>query len=732
MLAALVFLALFVYARNMRKKAFGKLANPSMLAKIALLPSDAGSWLKFSAFAASWVFACLALMGPRGNAQYSEAGVAFQNRFREDILFLIDTSQSMAVTDTTTGYSRLEYAKEIADQVVKRLLDHELMLITFTADAYLVSPLTDDTIFFRLRLKEIELDEGNTPPGTDFSKAFSELQTLYSFDPKEAYQTLLLFSDGEDLKLEDLAPEAKEQYVQRILSYISKQNFPHLNIDTIGMGSEKGGKVPGVSYQGHAVTSRLNPQLLQTIAEFRGGNYYLANDYSAEQLAGKIVNGIKNGEDRIKLSGSKENAFKIVYREYFQIPLFISILCFLLALFFPERLSSKLWLSVLIFFPISAISAIDDFDARQSYDAGDFPSAFTFYQKLYKEQPAPAVQYNLATVYLADKNFSEAIVLLKDLRLTAPASPLKLKASYNLALAYFKSAAEEKEPFWRIYFLQLALDALRKDPNSYAMNQAGLLYKKALTAAVNAYSHLPETKDILAELALYYQRGVQDAALSPFFLSSLAALQEKALKLFPNSEELKKAKEYLDESSEWLTKGNRLKARFFLLEALIETQKVLNPSPKTPKAKLSRLINFGEGSLDLKRLVLEGGDLNNELAKEVGTQAAAFPQAVIDWQKKRFAEGKCQCLPWRVAMPLFFQGYTLWNTAQSDAAFAALDLGEEAVQSWKKALDEIKNAPEGGAQETAQEEALRSLQEMQQMDRLPQGKTKLPKGEKKW
>ena len=184
MLAIVLFLALFIYAKNQRKKALEKLARPAVLSEIALLPSGGLTWLKGGAFVLSWILACLALMGPRGDAEYTQAQKAAES-FREDIIFMIDTSQSMAVTDTTTQESRLGYAKEIADQVARRLTDHQLMLLTFTTDAYQVVPLTDDNIFFRLSLKEIGFDEGNTPPGTDFSKAFSELETLYGFNPKE-------------------------------------------------------------------------------------------------------------------------------------------------------------------------------------------------------------------------------------------------------------------------------------------------------------------------------------------------------------------------------------------------------------------------------------------------------------------------------------------------------------------------------------------------------------------
>ena len=415
--------------------------------------------------------------------------------------------------------------------------------------------------------------------------------------------------------------------------------------------------VPDVTYQGQPVISKLNPELLKAFAEAHEGTFYLANDYSAQQLAETIVNSIKANDHRKQLSGGQEKAFNIVYKEYFQVPLALSLLCLLFALFCPERLG-KFWLALILIMP-GTISAVDDFTARQNYDIGDYAGATDFYQKLFREKPSAPVQYNLATVYLAEKNYAVAIALLKDLVLSLPDSPLKQKARYNLALAYYLSA-EGQTPFWRIYFLKLALNTLNREDN-YAFQQAALLFKSELSEALHGYTPLKEHKPDLKELALFYKRGAEDPRLSPFFLSTLVKLQAQA----PEN----KAQGFLEKSQAQLEKEERIQARASLLQALLETEKALNPDPKTPKAKLAQLIDTGEGALDMKRLILEGAKPDDALNQEVLSLAQALPPAIVEWQKKEFEQGKCQCLPWKSVIRSCFRASQSGSKVQMRAPF---------------------------------------------------------------
>ena len=72
----------------------------------------------------------------------------------------------MAVVDTRVGESRLDYAKEIIDELVSQLDGEEVALYSLTSEMTLLVPPTNDYLYLRLMLHQVGYNEGDVY-GTD-------------------------------------------------------------------------------------------------------------------------------------------------------------------------------------------------------------------------------------------------------------------------------------------------------------------------------------------------------------------------------------------------------------------------------------------------------------------------------------------------------------------------------------------------------------------------------------
>jgi Ca-activated chloride channel family protein len=147
--------------------------------------------------------------------------------------------------------------------------------VVFTGEAYLQAPMTLDYSALRLFLNIAETDQMPSST-TDFSAAMETADEAFdSIDDGEkgkAAKVLMIISDGENHG--DSYDEA--------LAKLREQN---ISVYTLGIGTESGGAIPLyddsgslIGYkrnkQGKVVTSRLESQVLRSIAEEGGGKYY--------------------------------------------------------------------------------------------------------------------------------------------------------------------------------------------------------------------------------------------------------------------------------------------------------------------------------------------------------------------------------------------------------------------------------------------------------------------------
>lgn len=347
--AVLILLMAFITLYRYRQNKLTALADQRVLAYIQEPRLSILYWIKSFFFCIAWIFAVFALMEPKGNGRYPISPLEqyekksskpnIMRQVAQDVIFLIDASASMGVTDSPTGKSRLSEAKEVAEEVVSRLRGQNAALFAFTSTTLQLVPLTTDYLFARLMLRQLAINEGETA-GTEILQALTSMRNQFFNSASQKQTFLILLSDGEDTHLESLQGSEREEYIQKINRIIHNANAKQLHVYVVGLGSKQGKEVPGVTFQGHPVISALNEDLLRQIARTAEGELLLSRERTTLQTADAILEGLKANQqfqDKIitspRIEGDQD---ELVYDLYFQIPLSIGIIALTLALLLPE------------------------------------------------------------------------------------------------------------------------------------------------------------------------------------------------------------------------------------------------------------------------------------------------------------------------------------------------------------------------------------------------------------
>lgn len=211
----------------------------------------------------------IAAAGPKIGTEVREV-----KRQGVDLLIALDLSASMNAEDVKP--SRLEKAKYEISRLIDRLNGDRVGLIVFTGEAYLQSPMTLDYSALRLFLNIAETDQMPSS-STDFSASMETAAEAFKSVDEEgknakAAKVLMIISDGENHG--ESYDEALEQLEQQNVSVYS-----------LGIGTKAGATIPLyddtgslMGYkrdeQGKVITTQLEPQVLRSIADQGGGNYY--------------------------------------------------------------------------------------------------------------------------------------------------------------------------------------------------------------------------------------------------------------------------------------------------------------------------------------------------------------------------------------------------------------------------------------------------------------------------
>ncbi|MBS1647995.1 MAG: VWA domain-containing protein [Bacteroidetes bacterium] len=249
-----------------RKKKLRQLGDYTLIKNMIPDASRSKPIVKFILYCFALTFLILAICN-------LQTGSKLQKVKREgaDIMICLDVSNSMLAEDLKPN--RLERAKQAIEQMINKLQGDRIGIIVFAGEAYTQLPITIDYASAKLFLNAISPNMIERQ-GTDISTAIEKAAESFGKDEGKN-KAIIIITDGEDHE-EDAIKAAEEAGKNGI------------SINTIGIGSDAGVPIPiynnGVpsgykkDKEGNTVVTKLNQQLLQSIAGAANGVYVKANN----------------------------------------------------------------------------------------------------------------------------------------------------------------------------------------------------------------------------------------------------------------------------------------------------------------------------------------------------------------------------------------------------------------------------------------------------------------------
>lgn len=276
------------------------------------LPGDMGSlprgrarwlWVPRTARAVGLACCVVALARPRGDGEVRETRLRGRN-----IVLALDISSSMKAPDFRAG-SRLDLAKQVLAEFVRRRTHDFLGLVVFAGRAFMQAPLTTDGPVVLGLLQRADI--GLLPDGTAIGTALAMGEGHLADVPRGTGVIVVLTDGGNNAGTPDPLTAAAAARALGIRIY------------TVGVSAR--GVTPTAPYRtGRPATmespsplSTVEERLLRQIATVSGGQYYRATDDNA-------LRGIMADIDR-REKGEVHLTEVLSYREYFWVPLVIGL-----------------------------------------------------------------------------------------------------------------------------------------------------------------------------------------------------------------------------------------------------------------------------------------------------------------------------------------------------------------------------------------------------------------------
>lgn len=260
LLACIALILLHRYAAWSRSRDLGRLAIPEVLQNLLHSHSPRKRIFKQTLLVIAVAAIGIALARPQWGEQ-----TEVTETMGQDILFLIDCSQSMMAGDIRPN--RLTRAKYAVMDFVQKHGQGRVGLVAFAGQAFLLCPLTYDYEAFRDAVTS--LDDRSIPvPGTDMGRALDE--AFLAMEKLDRRKIMVLLTDGEDLQKTGIkqARDLAEKEVQ---------------VFTIGVGTSAGSQIQTITPQGATefvkdpsgkiVVSHLDEQTLRDIAQITHATY---------------------------------------------------------------------------------------------------------------------------------------------------------------------------------------------------------------------------------------------------------------------------------------------------------------------------------------------------------------------------------------------------------------------------------------------------------------------------
>jgi len=224
--------------------------DPRLLAALSVGGGDGIRRWPLALLALAWIIAVVALANPT----FERASVP---AFRTDAarVVVLDLSRSMLAADLTP--SRLERARYKVADILAADAEAQVGLVAFAGDAFTVAPLSDDAETIRNMLDALSPDlmpvQGSRP-----DLALAQAQALLDQAGARGGEVVLLTDDAGDARARSAA-EALRGAGHRLA--------------VIGVGTEEGAPVPGVTRSDGPVVAKLATDALRDLATAGGGRY---------------------------------------------------------------------------------------------------------------------------------------------------------------------------------------------------------------------------------------------------------------------------------------------------------------------------------------------------------------------------------------------------------------------------------------------------------------------------
>lgn len=297
-----ILILIYWLIRQLRKKNLKRFGDIKLINKLFPEVSSIKPLLKFTLLLTAITFIIFGL----ANLQ---VGTKLEKVKREgvDVMIALDVSKSMDAEDVKP--SRLAKAKRAISELIDNLENDRIGLIAFAGDAYLQLPLTTDFSAAKLFLSTINT-KIVSKQGTAIGAAIKLAMNSFPKDDK-LHRALIMITDGENHE-DDAAGAAEEASKQGVI------------IHTIGIGTLEGAPIPvyrqgkQVDFvrdnQGSVVVTKLNPQMLEQIANASNGKFILAAgaNLNLTKLISEI-GGMKKKEFGSKIFTDYEDRFQYFF-----------------------------------------------------------------------------------------------------------------------------------------------------------------------------------------------------------------------------------------------------------------------------------------------------------------------------------------------------------------------------------------------------------------------------------
>lgn len=296
--------ALIIWGQYKRTRAINLLVKPAYRSYILIGFSYAKQWLALVCKLGAALLLFIACLQP----QWGEREQIVHQEGR-DVFIALDVSRSMLAQDVKPN--RLEAAKKKIKQLVHALKSDRVSLILFSGTAFVYCPLTSDMDAFSLFLSQVDaetISSGTTAIDQALEKILQTLHTMHGKKNKIA----VIVTDGEDFS-RNLARIKQEAQSEGLVLF------------TLGVGTPEGAPVPIVDLHGKqighqkdehgaVVISRLNEQVMRSLAQDMGGAYITSTADGADikKLVSLVEGFEKEAFDDKKIASQEDRYYYFV------------------------------------------------------------------------------------------------------------------------------------------------------------------------------------------------------------------------------------------------------------------------------------------------------------------------------------------------------------------------------------------------------------------------------------